>query len=116
MPEARRLESIDEVDALIAASHGAPVVLFKHSLICPVSTAAYDEYRRFLDERPAGEATVYALVEIQKARPVSQAIARRTGVRHESPQALLLRHGEVVWHASHWDIRRESLREALAAL
>jgi monothiol bacilliredoxin len=34
-------------------------------------------------------------------------------VRHESPQALLLAGGEVVWHASHGSIRAEALASAL---
>ena len=52
-------------------------------------------------------------VEIQKARPVSDGVARVFEVRHESPQALLVSEGEVVWHASHGSITEESLAEAL---
>ena len=107
------VQSISELERLIDASHTAPVLLFKHSLTCPISSRALDEYRRFLAERPEGDPTICALVEIQKARPVSDAIAERTGVRHESPQALLLRGGEVAWHASHWSIRADALAGAV---
>ena len=54
-------------------------------------------------------------IEIQNAREVSNAVAEKTGVRHESPQALLLRDGEVVWNASHGAITVESLAGALEA-
>ncbi|HEY8416227.1 MAG TPA: monothiol bacilliredoxin BrxC family protein [Thermaerobacter sp.] len=40
-------------------------------------------------------------------------MARRLGVRHQSPQALLVQRGAVRWHASHWDITEQSLAAAL---
>ena len=41
-------------------------------------------------------------------------VARITGVEHQSPQALWIENGRVVWHASHWDITPEALAEATA--
>jgi bacillithiol system protein YtxJ len=35
---------------------------------------------------------------------VSDAAAQRLGIRHETPQAILLRDGRVVWNASHFRI------------
>ncbi len=113
MSDYSRLESISEIEPLIARSRETPVLVFKHSLTCPVSSAALRQYQRFLEDRPVDEATVFALVEIQNARDVSTEIARATGVRHESPQALLLRDGEVAWHASHWSIKAEALASAV---
>ena len=112
MPDYRLVAETSELERLIEASRQAPLWIFKHSLTCPVSSRAFGEYRRFLAERPEGDGAVYAVVEIQNARDVSAAIAERTGVRHESPQALLLRGGEVAWHASHWSIRAEALAAA----
>lgn len=107
----QRIESTEDLDRLLKASEDRPVWIFKHSLTCPVSSAAYREFRSFV-ERDGGEGAAYGLVEIQKARPVSNAVAERTGIRHESPQALLLRGGEVAWHASHWSIEGKALRAA----
>lgn len=113
MPEYARLLSVSELDDLVARSRESPVLLFKHSLTCPISGAAFREYQRFLADRPGDDATVYALIEVQNAREVSNEVARRTGVRHESPQALLLRDGAVAWHASHGSIRSASLAAAV---
>ena len=115
MAELRKLHDVSEIEQLIEVSHQTPVMIFKHSLICPISSMAFRELRRYLDERPEDDAVVHALVEIQKARPVSNAVAERTGVRHESPQALLLKGGEVVWHESHSSIRFEALNRAVGA-
>lgn len=114
MAEVLKLQNIDELDSLIERSHEAPVMIFKHSLICPISSRAYGEFERYLAERPSGDTVVHALIEIQKARPVSNAVAERTGVRHESPQALVLKGGQVVWHQSHSALRVESLSQAVA--
>ena len=115
MPELINLESVEEIEALIEASRARPVMIFKHSLICPVSTMAFQEFQKFLGARPDEDAVDYRLIEIQRARPVSAAVAERTGVRHESPQALLLKGGEVVWHDSHSSIRVDTLEKAVGA-
>lgn len=94
-----------ELEQLFARSHDAPVLLFKHSNTCPISAAAYKEVKE------AG--TDVALVVVQKARLVSRAIEERTGVRHESPQALVLSDGAVVWTASHWNITAAAVNEAM---
>ena len=87
-------------------------LLFKHSLVCPISAAAFNEYRRFL---AAGGSVPTAWLDVRGQRPLAQAVAARTGVPHESPQALLLEAGKVVWHASHGAITRASLRAAAGA-
>lgn len=112
MADITTLTDPSELDGLMEASRERPVFLFKHSLTCPISSRAHREYRSFVEGRADGDAT-FALLEVQNARPLSQAVAERTGVRHESPQAFLLRDGEVAWHASHFKIREESLTEAL---
>lgn len=100
-----------ELDRLFDRSAEIPVFVFKHSLICAASGMA----RRIYDEFAAGRddhGALYAVVEIQAARDVSAEIAARTGVRHESPQVLLLRDGKSVWNASHWEISRKALEAA----
>ena len=102
--EVRNAESLEE---WFARSQGGSIVLFKHSRTCPISSAAYDEMTRC-----GGEV---ALVVVQTARDVSREIERRTGVRHESPQAIALREGRAVWSASHYDVTAAAVREAAGA-
>ena len=93
------------LDQFVRRSHEAPVLLFKHSTTCPISAAAYQEVKQL--------ATEIALIVVQQARDVSREVEARTGVRHESPQALILRGGEVVWSASHWHITAAAVERAL---
>ena len=92
------------LDELIARSTTEPVILFKHSTTCPISAAAYREMVNVTDD--------VTMVVVQKSRDVSNEIAKRTGVRHESPQTLILRNGEVVWSASHFDITADGVERA----
>lgn len=109
----QRIAATTTAEDLIQASRTQLVLVFKHSLTCPISHAAFREFEQFLASRPANDAVRYELIEIQNARPASNAVAERTGIRHESPQALLLEDGKVRWHASHWDITRSSLGRAI---
>ena len=94
-----------ELGSLITLSHERPVVLFKHSLTCPISSAAYEEMSDFEGD--------ISLIVVQRSRDVSQEVAQLTGIRHESPQAIILRNGQAVWNASHWKITRSAVEEAL---
>ena len=55
----------------------------------------------------------YAVVTVQTHRDVSTAVATRLGVRHETPQALLIVDGRVVWSASHYRVTAESIAKAI---
>ncbi|MDH3291661.1 MAG: bacillithiol system redox-active protein YtxJ [Gemmatimonadota bacterium] len=89
----------------------ALAVVYKHSPRCGVSAAALIEVRQFAAGHP--EVPVYR-VNVIAHRPVSQVIAERLEVRHQSPQVILVRHGQTVWHASHYRVSAERLEAALA--
>lgn len=95
------------LNALVAQSKEKPVVLFKHSNACPISSAAYREMEKF-----DGEVN---LLVIQAARDVSQEVEALTGVQHESPQVIVLKDGKAVWDASHFDVKAGAVEKALEA-
>jgi bacillithiol system protein YtxJ len=82
----------------------------KHSLTCPISQAAYKEYEKFTSENP--EVPAYYLA-VQEARPLSNEIAEKFQIKHESPQAFLFADGQPVWNASHWKITNRALQNAI---
>lgn len=98
--------SEDELDRLIANSDQSRVVLFKHDWSCPISAGAYDR----LSQLPAE----VAMIDVNGAREVSQELAARTGIKHESPQVIVMDQGKAVWNASHHAITREAVEQALA--
>ena len=104
------LRQDQDLEQLLERSKTDPVLIFKHSTQCSISSQAYEEFQQFLESVPAVPSAVVLVIENRK---LSTAIAERFGVRHESPQTLLLKDGRVAWHASHWSITAESLSDAL---
>src|SRR5687767_10220138 len=90
------IDSIATLDRLFADSFQRPVVLFKHSTSCGISSGVVREVSRL-----AADVNV---VVVQTHRDISNSVATRTGIRHESPQAIVLVEGKPVYHASHYDI------------
>jgi bacillithiol system protein YtxJ len=105
----RPCERLDDLAPLLGGA--ASGFVFKHSTRCPISRRARAEVERFAAEHP--EVPVLEVLVIE-SRPVSLAVAERTGIAHASPQALLLRAGTVAWHASHSAITADALARAWA--
>jgi bacillithiol system protein YtxJ len=105
------LSHSDDLEAAIAESRERPVLLFKHSRTCGISCEALDELQMHVErcDTPAA----YKLITVQSHRHLSDEAARRFGIRHETPQAILLRDGKVVWNASHFRITANQLDEVI---
>lgn len=101
----QKVQDLKALHDLLEQSSETPIVIFKHSTTCPISAGAY--------EQMAALEGAVALVEVQSARDISREIASSMGVRHESPQVIILRHGKPVWHSSHWEITKETVERAL---
>ena len=97
----------DDVERLLAASSDHPVVLFKHDHACSISVRAYWD----LSSVP-GE---ISLIDVERDHGLSQAVATRLGVRHESPQVIVIRDGQAVYSASHWNIESQAVTRAAGA-
>ena len=109
-PDLETLGHVDDLHRLIDESQSVPVLLFKHSRTCGTSMEALDELLEHLNDRPRDAR--YAIVTVQTHRDVSNAVAKRFGVRHETPQALLVRDGRVVWSASHFRVTADAVETA----
>src|SRR5262245_15332394 len=99
-----------DLEQLLVRSNSDPVLIFKHSTQCSISAQAYEEFTDFAE---GARDLVCGAVLVIENRKLSNLIAERFGVRHQSPQALLIKEGRVVWHASHWSITSSSLNDAL---
>ena len=99
------LDSIEKLDGLIERSNREPLLIFKHSSSCGISAMVI----RRMDEV---DAEVNVLV-VQDARDVSDAIEERTGIRHESPQAIILKNGEAIYYSSHYSINPQAIMAEL---
>ena len=60
--------------------------------------------------------TEVVLIDVDRFPRLGQAVARRSGVRHHSPQVLVLRDGVAAWDADHGNITAEAVAAALRLL
>ncbi len=100
-----KVTDTNALEDLVQSSKQKPVVIFKHSLTCPISANALEQMKGYEGE--------IALVEVQRARELSSAIEKRLGIRHESPQIIVVRNGQVVWDASHFKITADAVFDAV---
>ena len=108
------IETLDDLASAIAASYDRPTVIFKHSASCGLSAQAFHSISELLEQKPP-EAN-WCLLPVRTSRAVSTAVATQFGIRHESPQALLLVDGRVAWHGSHFRATAASITAALDRL
>lgn len=102
-----RMVDTEGIDKIIQRSGLKPQFIFKHSTRCPVSSQAYMEVSSVTEEILDDVDINY--VDVISERNVSQEIARRFDIEHESPQILLIENNNVVWSASHFDIEAETI-------
>ena len=99
-----------DLDEIFGRSKTNPVLIFKHSTQCSISAQVYGDFKDFVESSPELLSGVVLVIE---NRRLSNTIAERLEVRHQSPQAIVVKDGRAVWHASYWSITPDSLSEAL---
>jgi bacillithiol system protein YtxJ len=108
------LSEAPELEHALERSFNRPVFVFKHSARCGLSAHAHAEIETLLAD-PNMNADVF-VVDAWSARSVSNALAARFSIRHESPQVLLITNNRMVWSAAHFRVTGRVIRAALASL
>jgi bacillithiol system protein YtxJ len=93
------------LEALVGAAVDRPAVLFLDDPICAASWRAQEQVSIL--------PIPIAYVDVSEHPEMAQIIEQRTGVRHESPQVILVRGGRGIWSASHSRITANAVAQAL---
>ena len=104
-PNIEEIENLSELEAFFASTDDTKRLLYLHDPWCPVSGQATREVARLGHE--------FAAVDVSRHRDITREIERRTGIRHESPQAIVVANGQPIWEASHFGITGLALTLAL---
>ncbi len=107
----KALTDINQLELVDELSKTQSVVLFKHSTSCGISAGAKSRLEVDWDALP--EDTVFYYLDLLRHRDISNAIADRYSIRHESPQILVIKNGKTVFHASHHRINTKLLAEKM---
>ena len=106
-----QLKTPEDLQELLAGSGREPVFLLKHSSQCPISAEVYSAFSEFERRGGAKRPWTCAMVRVIEERPLSNQIAEKLGVEHESPQLLLISGSKVLWHDSHWRLTLDKMNE-----
>ncbi len=104
------LTKVAQLDEIVEISEEKPTAIFKHSTRCSISRMVLKQLEREFDIK---EKMDTYFLDLLAHRDISDAIAQRFDIRHESPQLLLIKNGKVVYHVSHSDITVDDLREKI---
>lgn len=105
------LTSAVEIDAIIERSHKVPCLILKHSTRCSISFMAKHRLEATWDFSSTEIEPFF--LDLISHRNISNEIANRFDVFHESPQILVIRNGECILDDSHLDISVDEIKEVL---
>ncbi|MBW8522668.1 bacillithiol system redox-active protein YtxJ [Chryseobacterium chendengshani] len=97
------IESEKDLENAIKKSYDGKIAIFKHSTSCFISKTVLRNFEKEIEEADEKVATFYFL-DLLAHRNLSNKIAEDFGIRHESPQLIVIQNGNEVNNASHQDI------------
>jgi bacillithiol system protein YtxJ len=107
------IESEEQFKHALDESYKVNVVLYKHSPTCGISAAALERLESGFSEQLGNQIDLY-YIDVLQSRTLSRHIADVMGVRHQSPQMLLIKDGKVIFHNSHYDVGWERITPYLS--
>ncbi|WP_340073582.1 bacillithiol system redox-active protein YtxJ [Leptobacterium sp. I13] len=103
------LTTIEQLDQLVEESTHKLAVIFKHSKRCGISRMILRNFQDTYDIEDDKAVNLYFL-DILSYRNVSDEVAARFQVWHESPQLVILKNKKIVYHNSHSNIRADDVK------
>lgn len=104
----KHLQSIEQLEQSFANSD-KPQLFFKHSTRCAVSTMALNSFESNWNSEDAD----INFIDLLSNRDVSNRLAEISGVRHESPQVIVVKNGEIIYAESHSSINAARIETRL---
>jgi len=105
------ISGLGKIESILQNSGEKPQLIYKHSHRCSVSFLAKQELEGITEE--VNDIVDLYMVNVIHQRDISNKIASELNVRHESPQVMILKNGEVVWSGSHWEIKGQDILKEL---
>ena len=105
------LTSVDQLFEIQEQSKITPVVIFKHSTRCVISRMVLREFESSFS-KDQHSVSLYFL-DLLTYRDISNEIGSKFQVFHQSPQLIVLKNGQAVYHASHNEIKADAIKDII---
>lgn len=107
----KQITTDEDINAIIKASENKTQIIFKDSTTCGISAFAKERLQNGSDALT--ETADFNYLDLLQYRTVSNFIASRLGIIHQSPQIIVLKDGKVVFRDSHHSIKPEKILKFL---
>lgn len=104
-----QLTELKTLEEIAETSKKQTVAILKHSTSCGISRMVLRQFEQSYDLKD--EQIKLYFLDLLAYRDISNKIASRFNVPHQSPQLLVIKDGKVVYEASHSSIQSEKLNE-----
>ncbi len=104
----------NQIAEIIALSNSIPVYIFKHSTTCGISAQAKENVE--ISFKNTDKPFLFYYLDLLKYRSVSNEVASKLNVHHQSPQLILVHDGRVAFTTSHHKIKANILEDSLSLL
>lgn len=106
------LNELDQLNSISELSKNKPVLIFKHSTRCGISRMALKTFENSFNINEE-DLDIYYL-DLLQFRGISNEIVAKFNVQHQSPQAIVISKGKVVYNDSHYEISVEGIKKAIS--
>jgi len=103
------LNSMEQLSQIAKDSKSKPVAIYKHSTTCGISGMVLRGLQSQYDIEAS--ALDFYYLDLKAYRQISNEVAARFQVWHESPQIILIKNGNAVYNASHSAVNAHALKE-----
>lgn len=107
----KQLNTLNQLDEIVEKSALEPVVIFKHSTSCSISKMALSRLERSWNAAETPSDAYY--LDLIAHRNISNSIAQKFDVVHESPQLIVIHKGKAIYDTSHMGISYTELKSLL---
>ncbi len=107
----KELSTLEDLEGIIEKSSQKPVLIYKHSTRCSISSIIRSRLERSWEADPLDIEGYF--LDLISYRKVSRAVEDQFQVQHQSPQILIIDLGKCIFHCSHVSIRHQAIKEVL---
>jgi bacillithiol system protein YtxJ len=102
--EWNKLNEIEQLEDINKASFEAPIMIFKHSTRCSISSSALSRVERNWNNEVDDLKTKPFYLDLIAYRNISNEVAQKWSIEHQSPQVLIIENGKCIYNESHMGI------------